>query len=585
MCGIAGIIAVPGLEVQADRLEALATALAHRGPDGQGMYISGTVGLIQVRLAIIDLEGGGQPLFSPAKTALVANGEIYNYLELKADLADAVFATHSDCEPMLHLYERKGIDFVKDLRGMYALALHDPRTDRVILARDPFGIKQLYYAETPEGVVFASEAQALIAAGFVTPAVIKQARQEIFQLQFSCSADSIFPGIRRLLPGEVLVVEQGKIVERHAFPLKAEKIRTWNEDDAIRRFDEVMTDSVLVHQRADVPYGLFLSGGVDSSVLLSLMARLNSTPVLAFSAGFPQTGLRDERSLARTLAEKTGAEFVSVDVTEQDFWTLLPDIAAAVDDPAADYAIIPSYILAREAKKSVKVVLCGEGGDEIFGGYSRYRTAMRPWPFGHTMRRKGRFDPFAKVLREPLTGWRKRLADSERLAQGNSRLGRVQAIDCAEWLPNDLLIKLDRCLMAWGLEGRTPFLDREVAAFADSLPDTLKVRGRMGKWVARRWLKKNLPEAGPFDSKRGFTVPVGDWIGRRPEVGKLVARQPGVAEACHPDAVEGLFASVSSSDGNAGFAAWLLLFYALWHRRHILGLSPVGDVFETLSHS
>ncbi len=544
MCGIAGIIAVPGNTVSLDDLETMASALAHRGPDGQGMHTADGVGLVQVRLAIIDLEGGKQPLFSPAGTALVANGEIYNYLELKATLTDVAFATQSDCEPLLHLYDRKGLATFDELRGMYAVAVHDPKSGRVILARDPFGIKQLYYSETPAGVTFASEPQALRAVGCGTKAVLAQARNELFQMQFCCGEETVFPGIRRLLPGEVLVIEQGRIVERRRLTLPSTKSAVISEDEAVRRFDAVMSDSVLVHQRADVPYGLFLSGGVDSSVLLALMKRLNSAPVLAFSAGFPETGARDERNHARMLAEKAGAEFVSVDVTEEDFWTLLPAIAAAMDDPAADYAIVPSYKLAREARRSVKVVLSGEGGDELFGGYGRYRSAMRPWPFGRAMRRKGTFDGFADLLRQPLTGWRDRLGASERAVTGGSRLARVQAIDCAEWLPNDLLIKLDRCLMAWGLEGRTPFLDRDVAAFAASLPDKLKVRGRMGKWVVRRWLEKNFPEAGPFEKKRGFSVPVTDWIARRPEVGALVAQQPGIAEICRPEAVEGLSAAL-----------------------------------------
>jgi len=540
------------------------------------------VGLIQTRLAIIDLEGGRQPILDGDGRAIIANGEIYNYLELKAELAGVTFATGSDSEPPLHLYAREGLAFARRLRGMYALAIHDPAARRVVLARDPFGIKPLYVAEGAFGLAFASEPAALVRAGLVAARVDAQALRELLQLQFTCGADTIFPGIRRVLPGEILVVEDGRVVETRRLDALPENGAERGDSEALlERLDRVLMDSVEMHQRADVPYGMFLSGGIDSSALLSMMARLNPRPVLAYTAGFPGTGVHDERAHARALARAVGAEHVEVEFAEADFWRLLPRVAAAMDDPAADYACLPTYLLAERARADVKVILAGEGGDELFGGYGRYRGAMRPWPFAKAMRRTG---PFAglDVLRPAPEGWRTRFAAAERASRRAhwSRLQVAQATDCADWLPNDLLVKADRCLMHNGVEGRVPFLDPEVARFAFALPDKWKVRGNSGKWLLRLWLDRALPAARPFDKKRGFTVPVAEWITARPELAELVARQPAIAAIADPDAVRSLFKSCGK---NTGFACWTLLFYALWHRVHIDGRGPQGDVFDMLS--
>jgi len=271
-------------------------------------------------------------------------------------------------------------------------------------------------------------------------------------------------------------------------------------------------------------------------------------------------------------------------VTEDMTWRHLPEIVACLADPAADYAAIPTWFLAQRARQDVKVVLSGEGGDEIFAGYSRYQSAMRPWWLGgRVMRRRGNFDR-VNVLRNRAAAWRDGVAAAEARVAGTerSRLMAAQEIDMADWLPNDLLLKIDRCLMAHAVEGRTPFLDRGVAAAAFRLPDALKVRDGLGKWLLRRWLERHCKAARPFAPKQGFTVPIGQWIGRQgARLGPLVAAQPGVAEIADPARVTALFRR--SNARRHGFAAWTLLFYALWHRAHILGLPPAGDVFETLA--
>jgi asparagine synthase (glutamine-hydrolysing) len=606
MCGIAGIQTLPGKSPgaasessrpyksgggdspAARALAAMKRALAHRGPDGEGQWIEGDTALAQTRLAIIDLATGNQPIVAPDRqAALVANGEIYNYIELRAELAGTVFATASDCEPPLHLYLKHGPDFARYLRGMYALAVHDARAKRLLLARDPFGIKPLYYVETGDGFAFASEIPALVAGGFVTPAIDAAARDEALQLQFGTGARTLLRGVRRVLPGETLIVEGGRIVSRAVRPaLPAGGVAEDAPEHALMDLDRYLNEAVELHQRSDVPYGMFLSGGVDSSVLLAMMARLNPKPVVAFTAAFPGTRAADERAHARAVAAAAGAEHVEVEFGENDFWRLLPRIMAAADDFCADYALLPTYKLGEKARAAgLKVILSGEGGDEVFAGYGRYRRAMRPrLLLGRPMRAKGALHGL-DILRAPAPQWRDGIAEAEaRAGEGRTPLQAAQAADCADWLPNDLLTKLDRCLMAHGVEGRVPFLDPRLASFGFRLPDALKVHHGLGKWILRRWLETALPAAKPFEKKRGFTVPVGEWIARKGRaLGPLVARQAGVHEACKPEEVERLFRTVAAHEGgHHTAAAWHLLAYALWHRRHVLGRAPVDDAFAAL---
>ncbi len=585
MCGIAGVIMAPGSPPPSSAtLGALTEALAHRGPDGSGHFVVGRTALLQTRLAIIDVAGGDQPFFAGSAT-LVANGEVYNYRELRDAMPGVQFATQCDCEPPLHLWQRDGAAYAKALRGMYAIAIHERAQHSVTLTRDPFGIKPLYVAHIPGGLAFASEAQALLATGLVRRTLRPAAREELLQMQFTTGAETIFGGIERLLPGETLRIADGHIVDRSRIAALPEGgPETITEDAALSRLDDALMESVDLHQRSDVPYGMFLSGGVDSAAVLTVMARLNNRPVLAFTAGFAAPGAADEREGAAAVARAVGARHETMEITEAMVWRDLPRIVAAMDDPAADYAIIPSWFLAQRARQEVKVVLCGEGGDEIFGGYGRYRSAMRSWWLGgRVMRARGAFDKL-DVLRARPAGWRDGLAASEAHAAmpGRSRLAVVQATDMADWLPHDLLLKLDRCLMAHGVEGRTPLLDPAVTAAAYRLPDGMKVRDGRGKWLLRQWLARHMPAARPFAPKQGFTVPVGAWIaGQGARLGPLVAAQPGVAEVADPARVAALFRAAGTR--REGFAAWMLLFYALWHRAHILGLPPEGDVFEALA--
>ncbi len=577
MCGIAGVMTVDGSAPSDSLLDTLQSALAHRGPDGKGRHVDAGLGLLQTRLAIIDLKTGDQPLYGPAASVLVANGEIYNYVELKHEFSGEKFATNSDCELPLMTYARDGADFAKALRGMYAIALGDPGNGTLYLARDPFGIKPLYYAEIANGIVFASEPQAILKTGLVARTIRREAATELAQLQFTTGTETIFTGISRVAPGETITLHQGRIAGRQKInalpqgpPLKLD------EDEALTLLDAALMDSVAVHQRSDVPYGMFLSGGIDSSALLACMARLNDRPVRAFTAGFPGTAARDER------------EHAEVEVGEQDFWHHLPAIAGAMDDPAADYAVLPTYLLAREAAKELKVVLTGEGGDELFAGYGRYRSALRPsWLGGRKMRRRGLLDGLG-VLRDASKHWRDGIeAEELRIGAGQgTALQNAQALDCADWLPNDLLLKVDRCLMAHALEGRTPFLDVKVAELAFRLPDQLKIRNGLGKHLLRKWLARALPVADAFSKKRGFTVPVAEWMAPHAhKLGGMVAKSAGIGEICFPERVEALFSTFGDRNGkHDGAACWQLLFYALWHGIHIEGKAPNQDVFAALEN-
>jgi asparagine synthase (glutamine-hydrolysing) len=590
MCGIAGFVSLPNAtKLDARMVEHFADVLAHRGPDGQGSYSNGACTFVHTRLAIIDIEGGHQPFVAQrengAEVALMANGEIYNNLELRQAMTGTAFTSLSDSEPPLYLYLKHGVDFVHQLRGMYAIAIWDAQFERLILSRDPFGIKPLYYTQTEHGFAFASELKALVFKDLCAPKLNRHTRDELLQLQFSTGVNTAIEGIHRVAPGETLVIEKGVIVSRHqraALPTGGPV--SMSLETALSRLDDVLNDTVGMHQRSDVPYGMFLSGGIDSSVLLAMMSRLNAEPVTAFTAGFSGTDVPDEREHARALARGVSAHHIEVEFGEADFWAELPKIAFHMDDPAADYALLPTWKLAQTARtEGIKVVLTGEGGDELFGGYGRYRAARR-WLFPKAMYRKGILDDFA-VLRDNdrARTWRAGIVQAGIAARtpGRTALQVAQAQDIATWLPGDLLTKMDRMLMAHGVEGRVPFLDPEMAAFAFALPDKLKIRHKLGKAVLRHWLARAMPAAHPYAKKRGFTVPVGEWIAFKGQrIGHLVGAQDCIQAICAPDAIHNIFALPV---GRAGKAAWTLLFYALWHKIHIQGVAPDGDVFDVLS--
>jgi asparagine synthase (glutamine-hydrolysing) len=587
MCGIAGVMTCNGMAPPLDLLDRMQVAIAHRGPDGSGRLARGDTALLQVRLAIVDLETGEQPLFGLSDdpmdgTALVGNGEIYNNPELRRAMASTPFRTRSDCEPPVFLYEVEGTGFSDRLRGMYALAIHDVIRGRLVLVRDPFGIKPLYYAESEDLFAFASEPQALLAAGFGEREPDKLRAAELLQLKFTTGRETIFPGIWRVLPGETLVVEAGRIVARHrSTALPAGGPMPIAHDVALKQLDDVLIGSVEAHLQSDVPYGLFLSGGVDSAALLALMTRATGNRIQALTVGWAGAAGVDETTEALRLADAMGADCTRIEMSEVDFWELAPRIAASIDDPTADAAVLPSWMLGEAARASgLKVTLCGEGGDELFGGYARYRKQRAPFRW---LSRKPRSGGVFGTDIPGLTGWRDGIAAAEQgVGPDRTAVQAAQMVDCQEWLPNDLLIKLDRCLMVHGVEGRTPFLDPVVAQFAFSLPDREKVGFRYGKRLLREWLAGAFPQAGAWARKKGFKPPVGGWIAARGDsLANQIAAQPGVAALVPADVVRAVVANAAKSSQ----PAWSLLYYALWHSYHVLGIDASGDIGSVLDEA
>lgn len=563
MCGIAGQLG--GDEPAA---EGMIRTLTHRGPDGVRVETLPGAALGHARLSIIDLEGGWQPLHAAGGT-VIGNGEIYNYVELsEAHQLGPHLTTGSDFEPLLHLYAREGEAAFQRLRGMYALCLIGA-DGRAWLARDPFGIKPLYIMEHAGGLAFASEPRAFFAAGLMQKVLDERAARELLDLNYVLGEGSVFQGLRRLAPGEVVEVRDGRIVSAHRrAPLSRSAPSSparggGSEAELLDRLDAVLEDSVRVHQRSDVPYGLFLSGGIDSAAIATLMSRLNQRPVTAFTCGFDAKGATDERAQAEAVARALDLDWRETRFGEADFWRILPQIAWALDDPTADYATLPTYKLAEAAKGTLTVVLAGEGGDELFGGYGRYRRALRPAWMG------GRPAEPRSARPETLATWR----ELARPPKGLTPLQQAQWADIVTWLPNDLLLKLDRCLMAQGLEGRTPFLDPDVAAFAWSLEDRFKVRGGYGKWILRKWLERACPAAAPWAKKQGFTVPVDAWIApRADDIARRIGKVGAVSRLV-PDAADRI--------RTPGAHRWPLLFFGVWARIHLENASP-ADALQSL---
>lgn len=578
MCGIAGVIG------EATGAQALIDAIAHRGPNGIRVEESERYSLAHARLSIIDLEGGWQPLHAAGST-IIGNGEIYNYLELGEEYQlKAKLATGSDFEPLLHIYAQEGEAAFDRLRGMYAFCLIgcDGRT---WIVRDPFGIKPLYIYSRNGAVAFSSEPRSFGKAQ-VKPAISNQ----VAALHYTLENETAWPGVIRLEPGEIIEIVGGE-VKRHRVraaispPPRGAGVgggaRSYTQAAAERppslpsptrgegsseldQLDRVLEDSVRVHQRSDVPYGLFLSGGIDSAAIATMMARLNERPVVAYTCGFDAEGARDERAQAERVATALRLDWNNVSFGEEDFWRIVPQVAWAMDDPVADYACLPTYKLAETAKSRLTVVLTGEGGDELFGGYSRYRRAMRPkWLGGRAA------EPQTDALLGPaaLDAWRKHAPAYPRSL---TTLQQAQYNDIATWLPNDLLLKLDRMLMVHGLEGRTPFLDAEVAAYAFELPDEFKVRGKFGKYILRAWLERHCPAAEPWAKKKGFTVPVATWIApRAAELAKSLVDVESVRAAASADTVRAIFTDEAHAE-----LRYPMLFLGLWGRIHVEGATP-----------
>src|SRR5438876_7396187 len=526
MCGICGVVAANG-SADPDRVAAMSATLVHRGPDSSGEFCDGTAALGARRLSIIDLDTGDQPIANEDGTLhVVQNGEIYNYRELRRELERAGhrFRTHGDTEVLLHLYEQHGDGFAERLRGMFAVAIWDVPRRRLVLARDRFGIKPLYYREAGGELAFASELRALPRGEIDLDAL------EAFLAFNSIPAPlTIFREARKLPPGHLLVWEGGTVaVERFArpAPARANEERTEEEAELVEELRARLRDSVRAHLVSDVPVGVLLSGGVGSSLLAALAAEEASEPLRTFSIGFEERSF-DELADARLVAERYGTRHREL-VVRPDAALLLPALADAFDEPFADSSALPTYLVSQLASEDVKVALSGEGGDELFGGYYTYAADLLASHFGGLARlarpmverlpssdARASFDYRAKrfvraahlpplerhhgwkeifsadaraeltVRRsdlDPVNLLRARFAETE----GADLLAPLQDVDLGTYLVDDLLVKTDRASMAHSLEARVPFLDPVVTNFALALPSRHKVRGLRKKVLLRK---------------------------------------------------------------------------------------------------
>jgi asparagine synthase (glutamine-hydrolysing) len=587
MCGIAGMVRREG-PVADDELLRMAGRLAHRGPEDTGTYVAGGFGIAHARLAIIDIAGGHQPLFDQDRRyALVCNGEIYNFVELRREL-EALghrFVTGSDSEVALHGFAEWGAESFRRLHGMYAYALYDHARRELWLVRDRTGIKPLYVAELGDRILYASELKALLPL-LPRREIDDAALAQFFQNQFSTGARTILRGVRRVLPGTALKIGAGLKIEtrRYWSATDVPVPRARSFEDAVSEWEPLFEQVMREHMRSDVPYGVFLSGGVDSAVLLAQLKRLHQQPIKAYSIGWRDAKEGDEVEAATRIARELGAEHHVIRLNQRAVFHRLPRMVWAADDLMRDYACLPTLALAEAAGRELKVVFSGEGGDEAFAGYGRYRPdffertfkALR-YPGSGGFRVRGELDPrwvrrlFKPALQSALARYREPVVAAwQETPRRWTDLQRRQYVDLQTNLPDDLLVKADRMLMAYSVEGRVPFLDHRVVEFGLGLPDELKVSGKAGKIFVKRWAESFVPRDHLWQHKRGFHVPVGEWL-RGPFLDALAQKLPrneAIDTWCEPDAVHALLAR-QQTHHDVTREVWSLLQFAIWHRLFI----------------
>jgi asparagine synthase (glutamine-hydrolysing) len=610
VCGICGIASTNSSGIT-DRVAAMSATLVHRGPDSSGEFSDEGVAFAARRLSIIDLETGDQPVANENGTVhVVQNGEIYNYRELRRELERAghSFRTQGDTEVLLHLYEEHGDRFAERLRGMFAIAIWDASHRRLVLARDRFGIKPLYYRHADNELAFASELRALPRGEIDLDAL------EAFLAFNSIPAPlTIFREIRKLPPGHLLLWEDGRLeLRRFARPAPLEELREDEEAELVEELRSRVRDSVRAHLVSDVPVGVLLSGGVDSAFLAALAAEESSEPLRTFSIGFEERSF-DELAGARLVAERYGTEHREL-VLRPDAALLLPALADAFDEPFADSSALPTYLVSQLAANDVKVALSGEGGDELFGGYYTYAADLlaervgglarlaRPLverlptsasraSFDYKAKRfvraahlpslerhHGWKEIFSPGLRAELTGRRSAfdpvdiLRDRYRETEGADELARLQDVDLGIYLVDDLLVKTDRASMAHSLEARVPYLDTVVTNLALALPTRHKIRGLSKKVLLRRAAAPLLPREIVHGKKRGFSIPAAAWLRGElePFARETLSRETLQRQGYfHAEVVTRLLDDHVAGREDRSRQLWGLLAFTLWHERHV----------------
>jgi asparagine synthase (glutamine-hydrolysing) len=616
MCGIAGIVDVTGKPVDARLLQAMTSVQAHRGPDGQGVVCRGAAGLGHRRLAIIDLTTGDQPMGNDDGSVwIVFNGEIYNFRELRRELEarGARFRSASDTEVILKAYEAYGPGCVSRLRGMFALAILDERTRRLFLARDRVGIKPLVYAWDGKRLLFASELKGILEESGIPRELDQSALGDYLTYHYIPAPRTIFREIRKLPPASTLILplDGGEPELSRYWSLGMAPDPRVDDQEWVDALRVHLADAVQSHMVSDVPIGAFLSGGVDSSTVVALMAQTSSEPVRTFSIGFDESDF-DELRFARQVAARYGTDHYEL-VVKPNALDILPRLAWHFDEPFADSSAIPTYYVAKITREHVTVALSGDGGDENFAGYRRYarasalhdrldraptallrpllRLAARLLPLGAPGQAYAGLlgaKPFERYFRlvtyERGETLRRLLSDDlaslahsaarpaafaalAAAAQAPDYVSGLQQIDIETYLPGDILTKVDTTSMAVSLESRVPLLDHRLMEFVATIPSSLKLRHGDGKHVLKRAMERALPPEILTRKKMGFGVPLGAWFRRelrdmtRDVLLSPRARQRGIFR---PSEVEALLATHDSGRRDCSARLWALLCFELW---------------------
>lgn len=623
MCGIAGVFNYrSGEPADGTLLRAMTRSLAHRGPDDEGFRLDGAVGLGMRRLSIIDLEGGAQPLSDESGTTwVVSNGEIYNFRELRQLLERSghQFRTRSDTEVIVHAYEQWGFDALARLNGMFGLALWDAANRRLILARDPFGVKPLYYYDDGRRLLFGSEIRAILRDPGVERRVDLEALDEYLTLDFVPAPKTAFAGIQKLLPGHALVTTSAGVQVRRFYEVLPQPVGSRTETDLVEQLRVELTRAVERQMVADVPVGALLSGGIDSTMVATLMARSSGAPIKTFTVGFTGTFARNELVAARTTANRIGSDHYEVVLGAAEYTGLLEASVDHLEDLIANPSALAFFGVCRLARQSVKVVLTGQGADEPFAGYARYlgeryAGAYRRIPVGlrtrviaplvqvlprnerlkRAVRSLGTADPFARMLAIrsildpgfkptlyrngdiPLSAFASiRLWHDD--VSGLDSLSQMLYADARSWLSDNLLTYGDKMAMAVGLEARVPFLDLELMAFVESLPPDYKIRGRQQKYLLKKAIAGWVPADVLSRPKNGFCTPIDQWF--REELNDdLAERLCAWGSACgryfQIETIRRMLVDHRSGRQDNSRVLFNLLTFELWHERFISG--PAG---------
>ena len=561
MCGIAGILNLDEKPFTDEaRLRRMGDRMVHRGPDGQGYCMSGPVGLVHRRLSIIDVSSGAQPMFNEDSSIVVVfNGEIYNHLELRSVLESHghIFKTRSDTEVILHAYEEYGLSFQTRLTGMFAFGIWDMKQRRLVLTRDRIGIKPLYYTVHNGQLLFASEIKALLTERDIPRLIDYDALQAYLRVRYVPAPKTMFRGIYKLLPGHQMVVQQGHIHTEQYWDLTFSD-EPLSEQQCLDDLEKLFTEVCQQHLMSDVPFGVFLSGGLDSSAVVASMRRLLKQDPMTFTVGYTGSEEINEFANGRLVSQHVGTDHCEVTLSPKQFSDWIPNLVWHLDEPVGDSACVPLFFLAQQAKQHATVLHSGEGADEIFGGYSIYKKMLLlsrlyssplgaiaglidrggnivsvggKWgrylrhvalPLEH--RYRGVSSLFLDGIKADVVNQDLRIATTKhsfledtfqtyyQRAKSTTELNQMLYVDTKAWLPDDLLAKADKMTMATSIELRVPFLDHRMVEFAARLPMALKIKNGETKYLLKKVMEPYLPKAIIYQPKKGFPVPIRQWF-------------------------------------------------------------------------